>query len=273
MRSNHRKSGNGMGFAHRDLIGLLAAAALAVGVVGAASGGAGPAGAPGHGTRVPTPTWTPLNEWTIAGAYAEACSDPPVCGSLFGVPPAEGRCRKVIALQIANGRYRNTDLGGLLAAVIIESPPGAQATQANRREWRRCDLLVPEQADSAQVAGLQATVGAMISGADGPPFTRVSRAPLAAGFSEQRILFEATGLLEMRLHPMKSFNGVRPPEIDNVAGPFPFIAIYYVYEPDTLFYAGAGEPWAWSKRSGLAARFVWTSQAAADLVEKKAERK
>ncbi len=248
----------------RVLIGCATLALLAA-VAASAAPRTGP---PATGSHVPTPTWTPANEWTLVGGYAETCSDPPVCGALFGVPPADGRCRKIIGLQISNGRYRNTDLGGLSVAVVIESPPGAQALQANRREWRRCDLLVPEQADSAQVVGLTATIGGMIGGPGAPPFSAVTRVPLATGFTQEKITVEAAGLLEMRLHPMKSFNGIRPPEISNVAGPFPFIAIYYVYEPDTLYYGGAGEPWSWSKRSALTGRFVWTSQATADQAAK-----
>lgn len=267
MKGDRRSGNNGKEFAARALAGLLALAALAaVGAMGGAARAAGPA------PRVPEPTWTPANEWTIGGIYVETCSDPPVCGAMFGAPPADGRCRKVIALQILNGRYRNTDLRGLCPVVIIESPPGAHAMQANRAEWRRCDLLIPEDADSAQAAGLSACLSSMISGPDAPPFSNVIRAPLHAGITQEKVFVEAVGLLEMRLHPQKSFNGIRPPEIQNVAGPFPFLAIYYVYEPDTLFYGGAGEPWSWSKSSALTGQFVWTSQAAANQVKKAAEK-
>jgi hypothetical protein len=213
--------------------------------------------------------FTPLNEWNVSGTYAEACTDPPICGAFFGSPPCSETCRKVMVFQVGRGRYRTTDISGLSAVVVVESPPGQATVSGNRRAWRKCDLYVSDRADSHQVKALESTVGTMISGVGGPPFDRVLAIPLAVGMTKERVIVESPDHLILHLKPAPSKNRFRPPEISNLTEPFPFLGPVQVFQADTLLCSASGEPFSRRGGSALLTIFSWNSEVAHQAAEQK----
>lgn len=189
-------------------LGLLFALSAAT----SAEAGTRPAAAPDRTLPTkPAEGWLPNNEWDLSGNYVEACTDRPLCPSLFG-SPSEGTVHtKVIALQITRGRWQKTDLGGLNVAIVVEAPSDQPMTTATRTGWSVCRLFVPESADSQQVAGLTRAVGLLLRGAGGPLFDSVEKAPLVLGLTKERGLLEVPDRVTVQLRPAPSINGSSPP--------------------------------------------------------------
>jgi hypothetical protein len=210
----------------------------------------------------PSTGWHAGNEWILAGNYAETCSDPPLCPGLFGAASSSGTCRKLMVFQVTNGRYHRTNLAGLAAIVAAESPAGAPVMPGNRPDWKRCELYVSDQADSAQADALSRVLGAMLAGVDGPPFTSVTRTKVAVNFSAARVIGEAADLVKFYMHPVPSMNRIRPPDLNNVGTTFRFLGPLYVYEADTLHFGAAEPPWSYEGRSAVVSQFTWNSEVA-----------
>jgi hypothetical protein len=168
-----------------------------------------------------------------------------------------------MVFQVTGGQWHGTSLANLSAAVIVEATDGETVSARTRGGWRRCELWLPESADSAQCEGLTRAIGLTLLGPGGPPFTRVERVPLATGFTSRRIFVEALERLRLVLVPAPSINGTHPPALSNVGASFRFLGPMMVYAADTLFVAPQGaDPTAAAARSALVATFSWSSEAA-----------
>ena len=206
--------------------------------------------------------WNAANEWALAGNYAETCSDPPLCPGLFGAASCGDACRKIMLFQVTNGRFRAQDLKGIAAVVAVEAPAGEPIVPGNRAAWRRCDLFITDQADSAQVRGMTTVLGAIISGVGGPPFSKVEVVPMGVGITANRVVVDVPDRLKVFLHPQESMNKVRPPNIENLGRTFRFLGPLWAYEADTLYFAGADPAWNYVQRSGVLTTFSWNSDVA-----------
>ena len=211
----------------------------------------------------PAAGWTAANEFNIAGSYAEACTDPPLCPGIFGSDRPGAGCRKVMFFHVQSGTWHGTNLADLRAVVVAEAPDGRAVGAASRDAWSSSELWLPEQADSAKAEGLRRSLGLMLFGPGGPEFSRVDRVPLAAGLSNTRIFVEAVGRLRMNLVPAPSINGHRPPDLNNVGRAFRFLGPMMIFDADTLYCAPTGrEATTATHRSALTAPFGWSSEAA-----------
>lgn len=91
-------------------------------------------------------------EWTIEGDYVEACNCDVVCQCVWLEPPDENGCTAALAWHIEAGRYGDTDLSGLHAALLVRSEEGVMFDPDTG--WHVV-LLVDEAADDDQRAALE----------------------------------------------------------------------------------------------------------------------
>jgi hypothetical protein len=220
------------------------------------------------GMPITPPGVVVARDWILAGNYAESCSDPPLCPGIFGAASSGGTCRKVMVFHLTRGRWHATNLTGLSAVAILESPDGAPLAPGNRPEWRQCDLIVTDEADSAQTAGLAAMLDIMLSGLGGPGFDHVSHAPITVSFAPYRVIAEVPGTLRLHLHPGNSLNKLRPPDLNNLGGTFHFLGPLYIYEADSLSWSGtdAHPGWSYTGRSAAVSQFAWNSEVASQEI-------
>lgn len=211
----------------------------------------------------PAAKWTAGQEFALSGNYIEACTDASLCPAHFGANRPGPGCRKAMVFQVTQGRWHNTDLSGLSAAIIAEAPEGETVSPANMERWVRRELWLPDVADSAQADGLTRALGITVLGAGGPPFSHIERVPLATGLTAKRIFVEVVERLRIIMTPATSTNGIHPPDLNNLGLTFRFLGALYVYNVDTLYCASptpAAPPL--ERQSGLTAIFSWSSEAA-----------
>ncbi len=61
-------------------------------------------------------------KWNLAGNYFESCNCAVACPCVFTSAPTEGKCTVLLAWHIDKGKYGDTGLDGLNAALAIYSP-------------------------------------------------------------------------------------------------------------------------------------------------------
>jgi len=250
------------GYLFQAVGGTLLALLLGSSVVSAAPPAKGPAGTERQPTG-PDAKWKVGQEFVLGGNYIEACTDAALCPAHFGANRPGPGCRKAMVFQVTQGRWHNTDLSGLSAAIIAEAPEGETVSPANVERWVRRELWLPEAADSAQADGLTRALGLSVLGAGGPPFSHVERVPLATAVTAKRIFVEVVERLRILLTPATSTNGIHPPDLNNLGLTFRFLGALYVYNVDTLYCAAATPPpTPPDRQSGLTAIFSWSSEAA-----------
>lgn len=213
------------------------------------------------------PGWLPGNEWLITGNYAEISNEKGVSLGFLGVPPCDGDSRKLLLFQLVNtSHYKSIDLNGVIAALVAEGPAGEPLLLSNRARWRRADLLVSDQIDSIRVEALARTMNLMFAGPAGTAPLRLERVPLGVGISKERVIATIADRLNAVLRPLTGGNPVNPPQIQNQAGPFPFLGYLNLGRADTLYYAaGAGsEAWTYGGTGGVTSTFGWSSERAAE---------
>ena len=124
-----------------------------------------------------TPQATSSPAWRISGEYFESCNCEVLCPCLLSrakARPTEGHRDVVVAFDVRQGVYGDTDLAGTRAVLAIYTP-GAMADGG----WTVA-TYVDERATPAQRTALEA----ILSGRSGGPLTRF--APLFATRLETR---------------------------------------------------------------------------------------
>jgi len=61
-------------------------------------------------------------KWSLTGNYFEACNCDAACPCVFTSAPTEGKCTVLLAWHIEKGKYGDTSLDGLNAALAAYSP-------------------------------------------------------------------------------------------------------------------------------------------------------
>ena len=61
-------------------------------------------------------------EWTVSGTYFEACNCDTACPCVFTSAPTQGSCTVLLAWHITRGKFGDTALDGLNAALAVYSP-------------------------------------------------------------------------------------------------------------------------------------------------------
>src|SRR3990172_11116849 len=108
--------------------------------------------------------------WQITGEYFESCNCEVLCPCLLSRAkawPTEGHCDVVVAFDVRQGVYGDTDLAGTRAVLAIYTP-GAMADGG----WTVA-TYVDERATPAQRTALEA----ILSGRSGGPPTRLAAPP------------------------------------------------------------------------------------------------
>ena len=98
--------------------------------------------------------------WHLEGSYAETCSCDLMCpcNFTFDHGATYDYCRATLVFSIRSGEIEGTDVSGLKAAVIIDSPK--VMTEGN---WR-LGMFVDESATDEQLAKLTAVFGGQLGG-------------------------------------------------------------------------------------------------------------
>jgi hypothetical protein len=95
-------------------------------------------------------------EWMVKGDCTEACTSPPVCPYYWGsstpteLHDGKNQCEGAFTFHIREGYHGDTDLGGLNAGFIFNSPIGGTAV---RDPWESV-LYIDEKANDEQAAAL-----------------------------------------------------------------------------------------------------------------------
>ena len=95
--------------------------------------------------------------WTLKGSYAETCS----CNLSFDHGATYDFCRATLAFHVREGEIEGTDVAGLNAVVIIDTPK--VMTDGN---WR-LGMFIDERASDEQADKL-ATIGPPMASESGP---------------------------------------------------------------------------------------------------------
>lgn len=95
--------------------------------------------------------------WKVKGTYFEACTCEAACPCVFTSPPTDGKCSVLLAWNIEEGNYGDTQLGGLCAALFAHAPGHMLQTK-----WRVA-LYLDDRADAKQ----QEALGKIFSGEAG----------------------------------------------------------------------------------------------------------
>jgi len=98
--------------------------------------------------------------WNLKGSYAETCSCELMCPCNFSFDHGATYdfCRATLVFNIRSGEIEGTDVSGLKAAVIIDTPK--VMTDGN---WR-IGMFVDENATDAQLEKLTAVFGGQLGG-------------------------------------------------------------------------------------------------------------
>lgn len=101
-----------------------------------------------------------MSKWQLKGDYFEACNCDVGCPCVFLSPPTSGDCTVLIAYHVNKGKFGDTDLDGLNAAVAIHSPGHMMKVK-----WEAA-LYIDSAANKAQSAAMGEIFGGK---AGGPP--------------------------------------------------------------------------------------------------------
>ena len=89
--------------------------------------------------------------WRLEGTYIENCNCEVVCpcaASAFAAPATYDRCNAVLAFHIDSGEVDNTDVSGLNAVVVVDTP-----RQMSEGNWR-VGMYMDERASDEQAEKL-----------------------------------------------------------------------------------------------------------------------
>jgi hypothetical protein len=145
-----------------------------------------------------------MAQWSVEGAYVEACNCEAVCPCIVFSPPTDGECTAILGWHVERGRYGDTVLDGLNVAMMAHA-------DGNMKDgnWKVA-LYVDERADDKQREALQG----IFSGAAGGHLANLR--PLIGevlGVRPARIAFEGGGK-----HFKLTVDGVGSAEIEAIAG-------------------------------------------------------
>jgi hypothetical protein len=103
-------------------------------------------------------------QWSIGGDYVENCncqvSCPCTMSLEFKPTSPDQSCHVTLGFNIRQGHYGNVDLGGLGAAVVLNTPPGQSMSQGNLS----AALYLDDRASAEQANALQTILGGQAGG-------------------------------------------------------------------------------------------------------------
>lgn len=145
-----------------------------------------------------------MADWSVKGAYIEACNCEAICPCVVLGTPTEGQCTAILGWHIEDGHHEQVRLDGLNVAMLAH----ADSNMADGN-WKVA-LYLDERADEQQK---QALTG-IFSGAEGGHLAAL--VPLIGevlGIAPTRITFEGSGK-----HWKLSVEGLGSTEIEGIVG-------------------------------------------------------
>jgi hypothetical protein len=100
-----------------------------------------------------------LPKWELKGDYFEACNCEVGCPCVFLSPPTSGDCTVFLAYHIDKGKFGDTKLDGLNAALAVYSPGHMMKVK-----WK-VGLYLDSAANKAQTEALGQIFGGKVGGA------------------------------------------------------------------------------------------------------------
>jgi hypothetical protein len=200
-----------------------------------------------------------LEPWKVAGSYFEACNCDVACPCVFMSPPTSGECTVLLAWHIDEGRFGQTDLSGLNAALAADSPGHMMEVK-----WKVA-LYVDEKADptqrdaltqifSGQAGGHLAALGPLIGEVLG-----VKAAPIEYRSEGRRRSLRLGAVAEMEIEGVPGQGGA---DITISSHPFTAVPGYpaVVAKSTRLKFNDYGLNWEVSNKNGFFSPFVYQSE-------------
>jgi len=203
--------------------------------------------------------------WRIAGDYLENCNCVVLCPCIVGprnarggplARPTEGYCDVPVVFRIERGRYGDTTLDGLAAAVVIHTPG-----PMGEGNWT-AGLYLDERADGAQRAALEAIFGGAAGGPLGWAATLVATrlptrlVPIRFETDGRRRRAAIPGVLDVEIEGLEGADGAGEVWLDNVRH---FAARRLAVARATRSaYRDHGWDWNHTGRNGHYAAFAWS---------------
>lgn len=190
------------------------------------------------------------SKWNLAGSYFESCNCEVACPCVFTSPPSTGECTVLAAWHIDNGKYGDTSLNGLNAALAAYSPG-----HMLKVKWDAA-LYIDEKATQAQRDALTTIFGGQ---AGGPPAALAPLIGKVLGVKPVRIDFQAkgkqrslhmAGIGDMEVSALEGQGGK-----DTIIENNPFGAVpnqpYVVAKSKNLTFHDHGWSWNLSEKNGF----------------------
>jgi hypothetical protein len=146
-------------------------------------------------------------DWRISGEEVASCNCDWGCPCQFNAPPTTGRCEALVAYQIREGHYGDTNLDGVTFAGIYSWPGRIDEGNGTRQ------IIVDERVTADQRAALDAMLSGTQGGAYFEIFAAVApnqldtlTAPIEVTTDRERRVASITipGIAETRIEPIKN---------------------------------------------------------------------
>jgi len=194
-----------------------------------------------------------LLKWELRGDYFEACNCDVACPCVFLSPPTDGDCTVLVAYHINRGKFGDTKLDGLNAALAVHSPGHMMKVK-----WKAA-LYLDSAASKAQAEALGLIFGGKSGGAPAglAPFIGEMLAtrhlPITYKIAGKKRSMKIPNVARMEVEEMEGAGGKKV-SIQNSPLLEP---IAYVAKSKRLSYADHGMNWEISDKNSFFAPISW----------------
>jgi len=159
-----------------------------------------------------------IENWNIKGELILNCSCDVFCPCVISLglhPPTEGRCQGWLGIDIEEGHYGETDLGGLKVGMLLEIPGNM-----SRGDWK-VGIYLDENAGEAATEALTRIMSGQAKGTTGlfrvlvSEVLAVKKVPIEYRREERRRFFSIPRLIEGAIEPVPGKDPDRDQVITN----------------------------------------------------------
>jgi hypothetical protein len=194
-----------------------------------------------------------LTNWELKGDYFEACNCELTCPCIFLSPPTGSDCTVLLAWHIDKGKFGDTRLDGLNAALAVYSPGHMQKVK-----WK-AGLYLDSAASKAQADALGQIYGGKHGGnpAGLAPFIGemlgAKSLPINYKISANKRSLNIPKVVDLEVEDVMGPNG-KTPAIENSPFAEPLV---YVAKSKRFTYTDYGMDWEISDKNSFHAPFSW----------------